>query len=292
MRTKIILSILLGFFLFFAANSQTEKSNIIVIGAHPDDADHRAGGTAIKFAQAGHKVLFVSVTNGDAGHQKMGGKELAQIRYKEAQEAGRRFGVKYVVLDNHDGQLVPSLDVRWQIIHLIRDWNADIVITHRPNDYHPDHRNTSTLVQDAAYLVIVPNIVPDTPPLKKNPVFLYMEDRFQKPQAFNADICIDITDVYDQKVYAMSAHKSQFFDWLPWTAGILDKVPTDEKERLIWLAKMRSPKISDQERENLIKWYGMEKGSKINFAESFEICEYGKQPSDKEIRQLFPMLHQ
>ena len=117
-----------------------------------------------------------------------------------------------------------------------------------------------------------------------------MEDRFQKPQAFEADICIDITDVYDLKVFAMSAHKSQFFDWLPWTAGILDEVPTDEKERLIWLAKRRSPKISDQERENLIKWYGMEKGSKINIAESFEICEYGKQPSNKEIKELFPML--
>ncbi len=291
MKIKIILSLLLSFALVIGANSQSEKSNIIVIGAHPDDADLRAGGTAIKFAKAGHKVLFVSVTNGDAGHQTMGGKELAQIRFKEAQEAGRRFGVKYVVLDNHDGQLVPSLDVRWQIIHLIRDWNADVVITHRPNDYHPDHRNTSTLVQDAAYLVIVPNIVPETPPLTKNPVFLYMEDRFQKPQAFNPDISIDITDVYDQKIYAAAAHESQFFYWLPWTSGMLDQVPTGEKERLIWLAKMRSSKISDQKRENLFKWYGEEKGSKINFAESFEICEYGKQPSDDEIKELFPMLN-
>ncbi|HLW10783.1 MAG TPA: PIG-L family deacetylase, partial [Fermentimonas sp.] len=143
------------------------KINVIVIGAHPDDADGSTGGTAIKFAELGHNVLFVSLTNGDAGHQSMGGGVLAKRRRTEAEEAAKRFGVKYVVLENHDGELLPTLELRKDVIRLIREWNADIVIGPRPNDYHPDHRNTATVIQDAAYLVIVPNVVTDTPPLKK-----------------------------------------------------------------------------------------------------------------------------
>ncbi|HOO98270.1 MAG TPA: PIG-L family deacetylase [Bacteroidales bacterium] len=271
--------------------SQQEKINLIVFGAHPDDCDGRAGGTAIEFAKRGHNVLFVSVTNGDAGHFDKGGPPLANIRKLESQEAGNRFGVKYLVLDNHDGRLMPTLEVRDQVIRLIRQWNADIVIVHRPNDYHPDHRYTSVLVQDAAYMVIVPDIVPDTPPLKKNPVFLYMEDRFVKPQPFSPDIVIDITDSWDQKMYAMSAHVSQFFEWLPWTSGKLDQVPQDVAARLEWLKKNRGPgQISEEKRKALIKWYGAERGNKARIAESFEICEYGRKPSDAEIKQLFPMM--
>jgi LmbE family N-acetylglucosaminyl deacetylase len=267
-----------------------EKTNVVVIGAHPDDCDIDAGGTAILFAKAGHNVLFVSVTNGDAGHQEKGGGELAKIRMAEAQEAGKRFGVKYVVLDHHDGELMPTLDIRLEIIRLIRQWNADVVIGPRPNDYHPDHRNTAILLQDAAYMVIVPNVAPDTPPLKKNPVFLYTEDGFQKPTPFQPDIAVDITSVFDQKIYAMAAHESQFFEWLPWTNGTLNEVPKTEAERLKWLAEWRKPGINEKTKESLVKWYGNEKAGKAKYAEGFEICEYGRRPSEEEIRQLFPIL--
>lgn len=270
-------------------SSQT-KINVVVIGAHPDDCDIDAGGTALLFSMMGHNVMFVSATNGDAGHHEKGGGALAKIRRAEAQEAGKRFGVKYVILDNHDGELMPNLNVRLEIIRLIRQWNADIVITHRPNDYHPDHRNTAILVQDAAYMVIVPNVAPDTPPLKKNPVFLFSEDGFQKPAPFEPNISVDITSVADQKVFAMAAHESQFFEWLPWTIGKLNEVPVSGEERLKWLAESRKPKINDKTRESLIKWYGQEKAQNIKFAESFEICEFGRRPSDEEIRNLFPML--
>lgn len=271
--------------------SQQGKINVIVFGAHPDDCDGKAGGTAIEFAKRGHNVLFVSITDGSAGHQEIGGAPLANIRKLEAQEAGKRFGIKYLVLDHPDGKLMPTLEIRDEIIRLIRQWNADIVIVHRPNDYHPDHRYTSTLVQDAAYMVIVPNIVPDTPPLKKNPVFLYMEDNFQKPQPFSPDIVIDITDSWDQKIYALAAHVSQMFEWLPWTSGTLDKVPAGEAERLEWLKKTRYPReLSKEKMASLIKWYGAERAKKVKFAESFEICEYGRHPSEKEIRELFPMM--
>ena len=288
MKKLNLLLLILLFSSFFLAAQQ--KINVVVIGAHPDDCDVRAGGTAALFAKAGHNVLFISVTNGDAGHFEKGGGALAKIRMAEAQESGKRLGVKYVVLDHHDGELMPTLDIRLQIIRLIRNWNADIVIGPRPNDYHPDHRNTAVLVQDAAYMVIVPNVAPDTPPLKKNPVFLYVQDRFQKPTPFQPDIAIDITETFNQKIYGMAAHESQFFEWLPWTMGKLNEVPKTEPERLEWLKNWRKPYINDKMKQSLTKWYGAEKTKSIKYAEAFEICEYGRRPSDEEIKKLFPML--
>lgn len=287
---KYLISILFVLLPFSFILSQDRKVNVIVIGAHPDDPDGTAGGTAIKFAKLGHNVMFVSLTNGDAGHQSKGGGALARIRRAEAQEAGRRFGVTYKVLDNHDGELMPTLEVRHQVIRLIREWNADIVIGPRPYDYHPDHRNTAIVLQDAAYMVIVPNVAPDTPPLKKNPVFLYAQDRFQKPYPFSPDIAIDISDVIDQKIYAMAAHESQYFEWLPWTVGQDENVPKGEKERIEWLKSGRRRTIIPTVRESLVKWYGKEKADNITDAEAFEICEYGRQPNESEIRELFPML--
>ena len=274
---------------FIVGFSQVEKINVIVFGAHPDDCDIDAGGTAILFAKMGHTVKFVSLTNGDAGHHEKGGGALAKIRMAEAKEAGKRFGVEYTVLDNHDGELMPTLENRLTVIREIRKWNADIVITPRPNDYHPDHRYTGILVQDAAFMVIVPNVVPDVEPLKKNPVFLYSEDGFQHPKPFEPDIAVNIDEVFEQKIHALSAHESQFFEWLPWTTGTLDQVPKDEKARLDYLAHWRHWTPNEATKKILNKWYG-EKASTVKHAEGFEICEYGRQPSDEELKKLFPML--
>jgi LmbE family N-acetylglucosaminyl deacetylase len=263
---------------------------IIMIGAHPDDCDQDGGGTAILFAKMGYAVKFVSVTNGDAGHQSIGGGMLAQRRMAEAKEAGKRFGVEYEVLDNHDGELLPTLNVRLQVIRKIREWNADIVIAPRPNDYHPDHRYTGVLVQDAAYMVAVPNVAPDTPPLKKNPVFLYFQDFFQRPNPFRPDVAVDISSVYEQKIHALGAHESQVYEWLPWIGGYLDQVPKDISQREKWLATNRAVKIIPEVKSALEKWYGKEKAAQVQHAEAFEICEYGAQPKEADIVRLFPML--
>ena len=266
------------------------KIRVIAFGAHPDDCEYQCGGTAALFAKMGHAVRFVSVTNGDAGHQTMRGAELARRRLGEAQESGRRLGVDYQVLDNHDGELLPLLDVRRQIIRQIRQWQADIVLGPRPNDYHPDHRYTGIAVQDAAYLVVVPGIAPETPPLRKNPVFLYFEDAFQRPNPFRADIAVAIDDVFDQKIGALDAHVSQFYEWLPWLGGYLEDVPPDAVARKAWLKRARAREISSGGRAALVKWYGAERGNTAQHAEAFEICEYGAQPGEARIRQLFPML--
>jgi len=270
--------------------AQSRPLRVIAFGAHPDDCDLRAAGTAAKFRALGAAVKFVSVTNGDAGHQSMGGGMLAKQRRAEAEEAGRRLGITYEVLDNHDGELLPTLAVREQIIRRIRQWHADIVLAPRPNDYHPDHRYTGVLVQDAAYMVVVPNICPDTPALRKNPVFLYFEDRFQKPAPFHPDVAIDIDDVFDLKIAALDAHVSQFYEWLPWVDGKLDSVPHDPSARRRWLAETEAGEITPAVRQALEKWYGPERGAKVKHAEAFEVCEYGRQPSDAELRELFPMM--
>jgi LmbE family N-acetylglucosaminyl deacetylase len=261
---------------------------IIAFGAHPDDCDERAGGTAAKWAALGHQVKFVAVTNGDAGHQSEGGGALARRRRLEAREAGKRLGIaEYETLDNHDGELLPTLEVRNQVIRRIRQWDADVVLAPRPNDYHPDHRYTGVLVQDAAYMVVVPNVTPDTPPLKKNPVFLYFQDRFQRPNPFRPDVAVAIDDVFDRKVRALDAHTSQVYEWLPWVDGSLDQVPKEPAARLEWLRKTRTEAISDPVREALRKWYGA-KADSVKNVEAFEVCEYGRQPTADDLKHLFP----
>jgi len=271
--------------------AQTTPIRVIAFGAHPDDCDIRSAGTAALLAAAGAAVKFVSVTNGDAGHQTLQPTALAARRLAEAKESGRRLGIKYEVLNNHDGKLLPTLDVREQIIRLIRQWNADIVLAPRPNDYHPDHRYTGVLVQDAAYMVVVPHLLPDTPALRKNPVFLYFEDNFQRPNPFRPDIAVALDSVIDKKIDALDAHVSQFYEWLPWVDGKLDDVPKNPTERKAWLKRQRTPAIGPDVRNALIKWYGPEKGNAARYYEAFEICEYGTHPDDARIRQLFPMLH-
>jgi len=270
--------------------AQTPPLRVIAFGAHPDDCDIRASGTAALWVKLGLAVKFVAVTNGDAGHQTMHGIELAKRRLAEAKESARRLGIEYEVLDNHDGELLPTLAVRLQIIRQIRQWNADVVIGPRPNDYHPDHRYTGVLMQDAAYMVVVPNVAPETPALGKNPVFLYYQDGFQRPNPFRPDVAVDIDGVFDRKMNALDSHVSQFYEWLPWVDGKLSEVPKGPAERKEWLKGFMSQPITPEVRATLVKWYGQEKGNAVQHAEAFELCEYGARADDRRLRQMFPMM--
>ena len=272
-----------------APRPETTPLRIIAFGAHPDDCDQKAGGTAALWAALGHQVKFVSLTSGDAGHQSQGGGALARRRREEAREAGRRLGIaEYETLDNHDGELLPSLHVREQVIRRIRQWDADVVLGPRPNDYHPDHRYTGILLQDAAYMVVVPNVCPDTPPLRKNPLFLYFQDGFQRPNPFRPDVAVAIDAVLDTKVRALDAHVSQMYEWLPWVAGTLAEVPADAAARLDWLRRTRTGQpIPDAVRDALRRRYG-DRAEAIRDAEVFELCEYGRRPAEGELERLFP----
>lgn len=298
---RLVLSLLAPFAIFFAvpapvapAANPPAKLRIIVFGAHPDDAELKAGGTAAKWAKLGHEVKMVSVTNGDIGHWKEAGGPLAKRRLAEVQKADKVLGVACEVLDIHDGELEPNLENRKKITRLIRDWKADIVIAHRPWDYHPDHRYVGVLVQDAAYMVAVPHFCPDTPPLKANPLFLYASDNFQKPYRFKADIVVAIDDVIEKKFDAIHELESQVYE-----GGALGSeeqfrlVPKGDAARKKWFREQhpwskRDAEIADKYRTELTDYYGAEKGKKVKFAEAFEICEYGRRVNVNQIKQLFP----
>ena len=274
------------------------KVRIINFGAHPDDAEFRAGGTAVLWGERGDHVKFVSTTNGDIGHWREAGGPLAIRRYREAQEAAKILGVKKsVVWDIHDGELEPNLENRLRFTREIRLWNADIVIAHRPNDYHPDHRYTGILMQDSAYMVGVPFLAPDVPPLLKTPVFLYSYDSFQKPAPFAADIVVAIDDTIDKKVAALVSMESQFIEGGALghmnpqaVAAMTDPAAREEqRKRVAERFRSRCAVIADQYRDKLIEFYGEEIGRKVRYAEAFEICEYGRRPSKEEIMQLFPI---
>lgn len=277
-----------------AGDSDDGKLRIICFGAHPDDAEYKTGGTAALWAAQGHHVKLVSVTNGDIGHWQMAGGALAKRRTAESTLVAERLGVTAEILDIHDGELLPTLENRRIITRLIRDWNADIVIAHRPWDYHPDHRYVGVLVQDAAYMVTVPFFCPDTPHLTKNPVFLYSSDRFKKPYPFEADIAVSIDSVFDKKIDALMALESQIFEG--GANGSEDKMaeipPASQPEARREFLKQRwiayAGGQANEYRSALAKWYGDEEADKVKFAEAWEICEYGHQPSEAEIRELFP----
>jgi LmbE family N-acetylglucosaminyl deacetylase len=280
----------------FAADPPPDdgKLRIIVFGAHPDDAEYKAGGTAAKWARLGHHVKLVSVTNGDIGHWQMAGGPLAQRRAAESAAVAKKLGVTSEVLDIHDGELIPSLENRRTITRLIREWKADIVISHRPWDYHPDHRYVGVLVQDAAFMVTVPFICPDTPVLTKNPVFLFSSDNFQKPYPFQADIAVSIDDSFDQKLDAIHELASQHYEGgASGSEEYVRSVPpaSDEAGRRAWLRERwtdRQSREAIRGRAALAQWYGEERGKAVKYAETFEICEYGRRPSPEEIRKLFP----
>ena len=265
--------------------------NVVCFGAHPDDCEAYTGGTGIKWARLGHDVLFVSMTNGDAGHHEQGGGALARRRREEALLSAERGGVKALVLDYHDGELMPTLEARKEVVRIIREHRADMVISHRPCDYHPDHRYTSVLVQDASFMVTVPNCCPGVPRLEKNPVFLYMMDARLGNVPYSPHIAVAIDDVIDIKLDMFDAMESQVYEWLPWHEGVLDQVPRSPETRKEWLRGAWEPFFrgrADDARELLGAWYGPEAAREIQFAELFEICPYGSQPSAEELRRLFP----
>ncbi|HCN83919.1 MAG TPA: hypothetical protein DIT07_09930, partial [Sphingobacteriaceae bacterium] len=256
----------------------------------PDDAELKASGMAALWAAQGHKVKFVAMTNGDVGHFEESGGALAKRRLAEVRECARILGIETEVLDIHDGELEPTLENRKKVARLIRDWQADIVLFHRPYDYHPDHRYVGVLVQDAAVIVVAPFFTPNTNPTKRNPVFMYYSDNFLKPYAFDPTIVVGIDEVAEKKWNCITAMPSQFGDLYSWQASTLPDVPKDEqgrKDYLLNIVKQRNEDVATKYRDRLIELYGKDKGSKIRYAEAFELCQYGRQPTTEELQKLF-----
>lgn len=266
---------------------------LMVIGAHPDDCESKTGGIAVRILRKGGSVLYVSTTNGNAGHHVMKRDELKQRRFLETRKVAEEFGIQYHVMDNNDGDLQNTLENRNRLIGLIRSFKPDIIVTHRTNDYHTDHRNTGLLVQDASFLLRVPLTVPDVPALEYEPVILYMADGFKKPLPFKPDVVIDTEEYLDEKAKMLYCHESQFFEWLPWLDGELDQVPKDEKGRLQWCRQWllnRSKNLMNPEiMKTYQKIYGDKAKEKLISFEAFEVSEYGAYVTQEELCEIFEL---
>ncbi len=287
------------------------KLKILMIGAHPDDVDGCGGGTALKYVRRGHEVRFLSVSDGRGGHHEMSPDAVVARRRKEADAVARIGGVQYDVWDIPDGEVEATLSNRRRMICYIREFAPDVIFTHRNNDYHADHRNVALLVQDASYLLQVPNLYPEAPAMRGMPVIVFYSDRFKQPP-FRADVVVPTDDVIDQKYELLNCHVSQYYEWLPFVANKLAQVPSDPAERLAWFrapllprgrvlvkedldavsvhghSEYREGKYAILGREKLREYYG-EAADHILFAEAFEISEYGRQPKKEELAELFPL---
>ncbi|WP_256760605.1 PIG-L deacetylase family protein [Cohnella sp. WQ 127256] len=270
-----------------------KELRVIVIGAHPDEPDIYAGGTAALFAEMGHRVKFLSLTNGCCGHYAISGMELVERRRNEAVKAAQQLGIdEYEVLDTPDGELLPTIPVRNEVIRQIRAWKADVVITFHPEGgKHADNRYAGKVVSDAAsFIVKTPNAIPEVPMLNQSPVVLLMPDYSMKDR-YKADIVIDITAVMEKKLLACDAHASQFYEFAPWQSGLLNQVPESWEDKKLYLLKYWAEfmVVSDEMKPALSRWYGKERADSIQYAEPFEIAHYGRRPNDDEMRSLFPM---
>ena len=277
---------------------------ILMIGAHQDDNEFERGGLASKLLKMGHEVFFLSLCNGCGGHHILTPEETVKTRAKESAAVAKLLGVKYDVWDIDDCNLVADLPTRKRLIRYIRNISPDLVITHRPNDYMPDHRAAGQLVQDASYLLTVPHECPDAPAMRFMPVIMYSEDKFSNPK-FRADIVVDIGSEIDIKMQIANLNVSQVYEWLPYTYG--EEVPEGEAERFEWLKGMdvtedttdeevmaagrgylvKYAQVAVRQRQALIDKYGQERGSKVRFAEAYEICEYGSPMTDEMNQELF-----
>lgn len=272
----------------------SHKLKLLVLGAHPDDAEYHAGGLAAIYRRLGHDVRMISVTDGGAGHHELPRDELVALRRREAAAAGAVIGATYETWDYPDGALFPTLDVRERIIREIRQFAPDLVLTHRTNDYHPDHRAVGQLVQDASYMVTVPAVAADVPALRSDPVVAYMPDLFTRPCPLSPHVLVNITDVFEQVTGMLAQHASQVFEWLPYVEGFREPVPTDAGERVQWLQSWTREHVSpraERFRDALVRAFGEEIGRRLELVEVYEISEYAGRLTPELSGQLFPAPH-
>lgn len=268
-----------------------EGTRLLCVGAHPDDSEAFASGLAALCTANGGTVRFLACTDGTAGHQEQAGATLARRRQSEAKRGAAIVGADTVILSNPDGGLEPGIEQRLAVLREIRLFAPDIVATHRVNDYHPDHRYSGTLVQDAWFAVRVPNVLPGVAVPPHAPTVVYMADHFTRPAPIQPDLVFDIDPVIDEKLEAMIAHTSQVEEWLPWMAGYEAEIVEDPGARRAFLLKhaaLGSRAEAGRFRQALVEKYGEARGRAVEYAEAFEVSEFSAPLDPERARQLFP----
>lgn len=192
--------------------------NVLGLGAHPDDLELMAGGTLRRCVLRGDTVTMACLTNGNMGHVEIGPAELSDIRKEEARRASELIGAQFEWLDFSDEWLMhEDQDARQAVVDVLRKHQPDIIITHAPDDYHPDHRASYHLVFAASFLATVPHISSPYGPVKRVPE-MYLMDTLgglgSSPVHY-----VDVTDVYPLKREALEQHQSQI-TWMKAHSGI------------------------------------------------------------------------
>lgn len=181
--------------------------NILAIGAHPDDVELSCGGTLAKYAKMGHKVFTATATNGNIGSATLPMEEIAKIRKEEARQAAAVIGAEYICLDYDDEMFFETKQARLDFINLVRYCKADVILTHTPHDYNPDHMLTSKIINDIAVMIPIAKIETKCKPYDKIPIIAYFETA--NGHGFIPTEYVDITDVMDIKKEMYSKHVSQ-----------------------------------------------------------------------------------
>ncbi|MGQ9487042.1 MAG: PIG-L deacetylase family protein [Armatimonadota bacterium] len=269
--------------------------NILCIGAHPDDVEGSVGGTVTLMRKRGDTVRFLSVTDGSKGHYRQeyvrNPRLLVERRIAEAQRAAAIVGAEFGCLGVPDGEVYVNHETTSSMIRAIRSFGEpgkgpDLILVNRLNDYHRDHRVTAQLVLDAIYLLTVPTICPDVPPLCRMPVLMYWYDDFTEPVPFRVDVVVSIDAVMETKIDMVCAHESQFAEWIPYTLG-MSKLPLSYERMREWVSEWmkreaRSARLAGERSSPRMLPVG-----DFEFAEAFQISEYGTRPTDGWLREMF-----
>ena len=184
---------------------------VLAIGAHPDDIEIYCAGTLAKCVKRGDTVIACHVSSGSLGHVVIQPDELRVIRANEAKKAGSLAGVEVICAGFDDLEIFDTKEARDKIVDIIRYANPDLIITHNPDDYMPDHTAVAKLVFDASFTATLPNY-----PTKQKTVAKLVPIYYMEPAAglnFQPTEYVDITDEMDLKSRMLECHESQVV-WL------------------------------------------------------------------------------
>jgi hypothetical protein len=267
---------------------QRRPLRIIAFGAHPNDAELKASGVVARWVADGHKVKFVAMTHGHTGH--MEGPEGPRRRAPEVAACARILGTETQVFDIPLGTLTPSLENRQIVARLIRQWQADIVLGHRPYDEtdltdrritpDPDIRQIGVLLDDSAATVVAPSFMPGVPPTPRTPIYMYYSDSYRKPSPFDPTIVAGFD--------AAAKKKWKCVQNMPVAPADLAGTEYDLRLMRVKNVKKDDAELANMYRERLAALYGAERGRQIRYAEAFELSKHGRQATVDELLQLFP----
>ena len=267
---------------------------VMVIGAHPDDADIQCGCTAAKLIAKGARVKFVAVCNGNIGHHRLSRQETAATRRQETLNAAKVWGLdSYDIYGYEDAGVPYDIPTREVIARRIQEFEPDIIITHRDCDYHVDHRTVGMHVKDCGYMLGCPHWIEGSKALRRRPLILLMNDFFTVPRTLRPDIVISCDPYIEKWCDALDCQVSQFYEWLAWDKGIEDEVAAigDRSKNIAGRNAYLKKYWAKSKEKNAVRfadaWREQYPGKPVpKRIEAYEISEYGRPPIEEDFELL------